>query len=212
MRPARFLLAFAAAAALLSCQAGHFARGSDAPIAGVWELLPAESAIWFIGIKNNSVAVPGSFAGIDGRLDVAKREAWVEVRVGTLHTGDPGRDENLRVHFFDAIGFPTARFAMTGAPGAEELPAVGAELSTTLSGTLLIHGSEFPLSVPVRITRTTRDHIRVRNTVPVVLSVKDLGLDGALAVLKAVCGHEAVSGAVPIEIDVAFGPIRVGLP
>jgi len=47
----------------------------------------------------------------------------------------------------------------------------------------------------------------VRNTKPVVLSMKDLGMEQALAVLKAVCGHEAVSGAVPIEIDVVFTPI-----
>ena len=104
MRPARLLLALAAATALLSCQVGRNAFGSDAPIAGVWGLLPAESAIWFIGIKNDAVAVPGAFGGIEGRFDVAKREASVEVSVGSLRTGDPGRDENLRVHFFDAIG------------------------------------------------------------------------------------------------------------
>jgi hypothetical protein len=49
--------------------------------------------------------------------------------------------------------------------------------------------------------------VRVRNTRPVVLSAKDLGLEQSLAVLKAVCGHEALSGAVPIEIDVVFAPI-----
>jgi polyisoprenoid-binding protein YceI len=169
--------------------------------------VPAESAIWFVGIKNNAIVVPGSFTGMEGGFDASKREAWLEVRVGTLDTGNPERDENLRVHFFDSVNFPAARFAVTGIPGAAELPAVGSDLSTTLAGKLLIHGSEFPLTVPVRITRAASDRIRVRNTRPVVLSVKDLGMEQALAVLKAVCGHEAVSGAVPLEIDVVFAPI-----
>ena len=103
--------------------------------------------------------------------------------------------------------FPAARFALKGIPSAEELPAVGASLSTTLSGTLLLHGAEHPLAVPVRVTREAAGRIRVRNSKPVVLSVKDLGMEQPLAVLKAVCGHESVSGAVPIEIDVLFTPI-----
>jgi len=195
------------AATLLSCQGGVFGSGASPSVSGVWLLVPAESAISFVGIKNNAVAVPGSFTGIDGGFDVAKSEGWVEVRVGTLDTGNPERDENLRVHFFDAVKFPAARFAMTGIPSAAALPAFGSELSATLAGKLMIHGAEFPLTVPVRVTRTASNHIRVRNTKPVVLSMKDLGLDQALAVLKAVCGHEALSAAIPIEIDVAFAPI-----
>lgn len=196
-----------AAAALLSCQGGVFGGGASKPVSGVWLLVPAESSIWFVGIKNNAVGVPGSFSGLDGGFDVAKGEGWVEVRVASLATGDPGRDENLRVHFFDAVNFPAARFAVTGLPGAAELPAVGASLSTTLSGKLMLHGAEHPLAVPVRVTREAAGRIRVRNTKPVVLSMKDLGMEQALAVLKAVCGHEALSGAVPIEIDVVFTPI-----
>ena len=61
--------------------------------------------------------------------------------------------------------------------------------------------------MPVRITREAAGRIRVRNSKPVVLSAKDLGMEQPLAVLKAVCGHESVSGAVPIEIDVLFTPI-----
>ena len=206
MTRARLVLALAAAA-LLSCQGGMFGAGASAPVSGVWLLVPAESSLWFVGIKNNAVGVLGSFTGMEGGFDVAKREGWLEVRVATLATGDPARDENLRVHFFDALSFPAARFSLTGIPSAAELPAVGASLSTTLEGKLLLHGAEHPLAIPVRVTRETTGRIRVRNSKPVVLSMKDLGMEQALAVLKAVCGHESVSGAVPIELDVVFTPI-----
>lgn len=202
----RFALALAAAT-LVSCQASGFGGGATPPVTGVWLLVPSESSLWFVGIKNNAVAVPGSFTGMEGGFDVAKREGWLEVRVATLATGDASRDENLRVHFFDSLQFPAARFALTGIPSAAELPAVGASLSTTLSGTLLLHGAQHPLAVPVRVTREAAGRIRVRNSKPVVLSMKELGMEQPLAVLKAVCGHESVSGAVPIEIDVLFTPI-----
>ena len=206
MKLARIALAFAAAA-LLSCQGGAFGGGSTESVRGVWLLVPAESSIWFVGIKNNAVAVPGSFTGLEGGIDVAKSEAWVEVRVATLGTGDEKRDENLRTHFFDAVNYPVARFAATGIPHADALPPIGADLTTTLTGKLTIRGKEFPLELPVRVTHLSANRLRVRNVKPLVLSAKDLGLEQALAVLKAVCGHEALSGAVPVEIDVVFTPI-----
>ena len=195
------------AAALLSCQGSMLGGGAGAPVNGVWLLVPAQSSLWFVGIKNNAVAVPGSFSGMEGGFDVGKREAWVEVRVATLGTGDPARDENIRVHFFDALQFPVARFSLTGIPSGAELPAVGASSAVTLAGKLQIHGGEFPLQIPVRVTREAADRIRVRNAKPVVLSAKDIGMEQPLAVLKAVCGHESLSGAVPIEFDVLFSPI-----
>lgn len=204
MRLARAALAFAAAA-FLSCQGGAFGGGAAQGVRGVWLLVPAESAIWFVGIKNNAVAVPGSFSGMEGGFDVDKSEAWVEVRVATLNTGDAARDDNLRLHFFDSVNFPAARFAVTGIPRADALPPVGGDLTTTLAGKLTLHGKEVPLELPVRVTHLAPNRIRVRNVKPLVLSVKDLGLEQALAVLKAVCGHESVSGAVPVEIDVVFG-------
>ena len=206
MKFGRFALALAAAA-LFSCHGGPFGPNPDRPVSGVWLLVPAESSLYFVGIKNNAIAVPGSFSGLEGGFDVSKSEAWLEVRVGTVNTGNPERDENIRSHFFDSLNFPAARFAMTGIPSAAKLPAFGASLDTTLVGRLMIKGVEYPLDVPVRITRAAADRMRVRNTKPVVLSAKDLGLEKALAVLKAVCGHESVSGVVPIEIDVVFAPI-----
>jgi hypothetical protein len=47
----------------------------------------------------------------------------------------------------------------------------------------------------------------VRNEAPVVLSAHDLGMDAQLAALKAVCGHESLSGAIPIDLDLAFAPV-----
>ena len=40
-----------------------------------------------------------------------------------------------------------------------------------------------------------------------MLSAHDLGMDAQLAALKAVCGHQSLSAAVPVEFDVSFAPL-----
>lgn len=182
---------------------GCISRGPEESAAEL-ALQAAESRISFIGIKNNAIAVPGSFAGLSGGLDAAKRRAWVEVPLGRLLTGDPERDKNISVHFFNAPDFPTARFSVESVDGAEELPLVGERVELVAKGVLEIHGARVALDVPVRLTREGQQRIRVQSTGPLVLTAEQLGLSEQHEILKAVCGHKALSAAVPLELDLVF--------
>ena len=168
------------------------------------ELNASESRIHFIGIKNNAVAVPGTFVGLSGSLDVEKRTAWVKIPVGLLTTGKEERDLNIRTHYFNAEKFPLARFTIENVTGAEELPPVGGSVEVVAHGVLAIQHSRIELDVPVRITREAHERLRVRNTEPLVLTAEQLGLEAQYKVLMAVCGHAALSGAVPVELDLLF--------
>lgn len=190
------------AALLVACNG--LGRDAAAPLSGAYALVPAESAIHFVGIKNNAVAVPGAFADLSGRFDAEARTADVAVGIASLGTGDPARDANITAHFFEVAKFPAARFRVTGLPAAAELPAPGASAVVQIAGTLELHGASLPLRLPVRVAREGADRLRVRNAAPLVLTAKDLGMEAQLAVLKAVCGHEALSGAVPVELDLLF--------
>ncbi len=167
-------------------------------------LQPSESRISFIGIKNNSIAVPGSFSSLRGGLDINGRRAWVEVTLDLLSTGDPERDQNISVHYFNTREFPLARFEVDAVSGSEALPAVGGSVEVVASGALEIHGSRIEFAVPVRLTREAAQRVRVRNTKPLVLTAEQLGLVQQHAILKAVCGHEALSAVVPIDLDLVF--------
>ena len=57
---------------------------------------------------------------------------------------------------------------------------------------------------PARLTRQTLGRIRVQTLSPVVLTKDQLQLGKAFEVLQAVCGHKALSGAVPIQFDLVF--------
>ena len=174
--------------------------------AGSWKLVPAESTLHFVGIKNDAVGVVGSFADLDGAFDPDKRSGWIEVKVGSAKTGDPARDANITTHFFEVGKFPVARFEVSGLPPAGALPAAGTSAPLGLAGTLALHGGSMPLKIAAVVSRDAGGHLHVRNANPVVLSVQDLGMAAQLAALKAVCGHQSLSGAVPVEFDVSFAP------
>lgn len=206
----RALAASAAAAlvlAALACESPWL--GFHSEVTGTWRLVPAESAIHFVGIKNDAVGVPGSFSSLEGAFDSAKRTGWIEVKLGSAETGNSARDENIRTTFFEAAKFPVARFDVAGLPAPEALPAPGMSTKLELNGKLALHGATLALKIPAQVSRDAQNHFHVRNTVPVVLTTKDLGMDAQLAALKAVCGHESLSGAVPVDLDVAFAPVAV---
>jgi len=185
----------AATAALLA--AALFARAASA---GDWKLVPAESAVHFIGIKNDAVGVVGSFTALDGAFDPDKGTGWIEVKLANTSTGDPARDTNITTHFFEVAKFPIARFEVIGLPPIDKL----VDSDVELTGRLTLHGANLPLKIAAHVSRDPRGHLHAHNAKPVVLSAHDLGMDEQLAALKAVCGHQSLSGAVPVEFDVSF--------
>ena len=196
-----------AAAAALACATPWL--GFHSEVSGTWRLVPAESAIHFVGIKNDAVGVPGSFSSLEGAFDSAKRSGFVEVKLGSAETGNATRDDNIRSAFFQVAQFPVARFEVAGLPAADTLPAPGASARVDLSGTLSLHGVSAALKIPATVFRDAQNHFHVRNAAPVVLTAKDFGMDAQLAALKALCGHESLSGAIPVDLDLAFAPVTV---
>ncbi len=172
--------------------------------AGELRLDPAESTIFFIGVKNDLVAVPGSFTGLAGAMDPEKGTGWVEVAVSTLATGDEERDSNILTHFFEATRFPLARFELENVD-PELLPPAGGSRSLTVTGTLELHGSQFTLPVPIRVSREASG-FRVQSSGPLLINAADFGMERQIQVLKAVCGHETLSATIPIQVDLLFVP------
>jgi len=169
-----------------------------------FQLVASESAIYFVGIKNNAVAVPGSFSALSGKIDVVQEAGFVQVGIGTLATGDPARDKSIVDHLFGGSEYPVARFDIESQSGSNQLPAVGGSVDLEVSGVLSLRGIQTALSVSTRLTRVAENRLHVRNLGPFVLTKSQLGLEQAFDVLQAVCGHQALSGAVPIELDLVF--------
>jgi polyisoprenoid-binding protein YceI len=194
-----------AVSASAACWAPIGMRGEDPE---TLLLVASESRIHFIGIKNNAVAVPGSFAGLTGALDVVGHRGWVEIEIASLATGDEKRDQTMVKHLFGGAEYPLARFAIKDASGATELPVPGSSVELQVTGLLSLRGIETPLELDVRLTREGADRVRVQTLGPLVLTQSQLQLEGFFELLKAVCGHEALSGAVPVQLDLVFAAER----
>lgn len=167
-------------------------------------LVPTESTIWFIGTKNNAVAVPGWFTGLQGQIDRVHETGWVEVTVGTLDTGDEARNQSIVTHLFGGADHPTARLDIQGEAGATRLPDVGENVEIQVKGTLSVRGEKTPLTVRTRLTHEPGNRIRVTTLGPFILTKEQLKLEKAFDVLKAVCGHASLSGSVPVQVDLVF--------
>ncbi len=197
----RLLVGLAALIAFSACSSGARRGGQDPE---TLTLVGSESTIWFVGFKNNAVAVPGSFAALDGALDVVGHRGWIEVGIASIATGNAQRDQSIATHLFGGAEFPKARFAIKDALGATELPAIGESVELEVSGILTLRGVETVLTIPAGLTRESAGRIRVQTLAPVVLTAEQLQLGQAFQVLQTVCGHEALSRAVPVSFDLVF--------
>jgi polyisoprenoid-binding protein YceI len=87
--------------------------------AGTWKVDPAHSSVGF-EVKHLMIAtVRGRFTDFEGTLEAAEDDpsnsrAHGAVKVASIDTGDPQRDEHLRSpDFFDAERYPEIRFEST---------------------------------------------------------------------------------------------------
>jgi len=90
----------------------------EIPTAGEYAIDPAHTSVEFIGRHLMITKVRGRFADVSGTITVddepERSHVEVEIKVASIETGDPRRDDHLRSpDFFDAEKYPTITFRST---------------------------------------------------------------------------------------------------
>lgn len=101
---------------------------------GVWTVDSAGSSLTFAVTHMVVATVNGSFADLAGTLEIApggEATGSGAVRVASVDTGEPARDERLRSpDFFDAEGYPEIAFRITAVEARDgRPPKVAGELT-----------------------------------------------------------------------------------
>ena len=152
-------------------------RTRTAPLipTGTWRIDAAHSSVRF-SVKHMGIAnVRGKFSEFEGTLEMkeslADCRAFGTVKVASIDTGEPQRDDHLRsADFFNVEEFPEVRFDST------HVEAIDDE-SSRVVGNLTMHGvtREITLDVLIQGTDTdpwgntraaSRSSIRITNAPP----------------------------------------------
>jgi polyisoprenoid-binding protein YceI len=171
----------------------------DALTPGSWKVDASHSTVGFT-VRHMMVAkVRGHFPDFEAEITVDENKLLssvnATVQVGSITTGDEGRDGHLRgADFFEADTHPTLTFASTS------VATDGGDY--TLNGDLTIHGVTKPVSFDLEFEGVVQDPwggTRVGFTALTEISRKDFGLEWNAA-LEA--GGVVVGDKVKIQLDI----------
>jgi polyisoprenoid-binding protein YceI len=190
----RTILRRSLAASLLVLCAG---AGAD------WSLLPGDSSLGFVSVKNGRIVEGHQFTGLSGAVTAAGAELTIEL--ATVDTLIPIRDERMRELLFAVVDFPQATFRSAIDLAVVEALAVGESLHLDVAGELDLHGRVQPLNATVLVSRGAADRVTVATTRPVVISAEAFDLGAGIERLREIAGLEAITPMVPVTFTLGFG-------
>ena len=168
---------------------------------GTWNVDPVHSSVEF-RVKHLGIAtVKGSFREYEGHIevgeDIGSTRAYGKIKVASIDTGEPQRDDHLRsADFFDVENYPEITFESTSIEVIDE-----DEFHVT--GDFTLHGITQPITLHVEVTGTEQDpwgNTRVGLEAQGELNRSDYGMKFNQALGS---GNMLVSDKVRINIDIS---------
>ncbi|MDP3921059.1 MAG: YceI family protein [Candidatus Omnitrophota bacterium] len=157
-------------------------------------------------IRHFFARLEGAFRGFEGTIEHVPGESaqWAvdaTIRVASIHTKHPPRDEHLLSgEFFDEETFPAITFKSSGVEDA-------GEGNYRLKGLLTMHGVEKPVKLDMKYLGTDQDpwgNDRARFTATGVLKRSDFGIDWNVAWKN---GAWLLSEEVVVKLDIQALPV-----
>ena len=171
--------------------------------AGEWSLVPAESLVSFVSVKNNAVAEAHRFTELSGRVS-NQGKVEITIKLASVDTGIEIRDQRMRDLLFEVATFPAADLTLdVDAAQVRALPVGGQSLQKA-SATLSLHGQSTTLPIEARITRTSDTRWLVTSERPAIVTATNFELINGVEELRKVAGLQAIASAVPVTFTLAF--------
>jgi polyisoprenoid-binding protein YceI len=163
--------------------------------------------ISFVHVKNGTIEVPATMAGVTGELDFASgadAAGELTIDVGTWASGDAGRDSNVRNYFFKATEHTSATFTLDSLENLPEKPLLpGTEAMAVAKGTLTTYTGSAPVEANIKLTRTDAGYT-VQSTENFTVSIAALSFGENLAELIRICAHESIDDSVSVGVNLTL--------
>jgi len=167
-----------------------------------WRLVPQDSVISFVSVKNATIFEAHGFARMSGKVD-AQGLAELLIELDSVSTGIDIRDTRMREMLFETKRYPVARFTATVDPALLARPSAQ---RVPLDGILSLHGIEARMSVDVKIEPLPAGRILVYTNGPVMVRMHGFGLMEGLERLRSVVGLQSIGSMVPVHAVLVFAP------
>ena len=187
------------AAFVLSGCGGDAGRRSDA----AWFLDPAESSINFITAKNGDVVESNRFGAINGSITRAGH-ALIEIQAASVDTQLDTRDERVRSYIFNIEEYPL--IAIEADVDLEEFRQLetGESQLAELQMAVNAAGRTNTLFATVRVTRAARDTVLITTIDPVLVDMRDFGMEDGLETLVNLAGLKSITPVTPVSVFLVF--------
>ena len=166
-----------------------------------YALVPDESAIRFISVKNAAIAEVHHFKTLRGGVDSGKVE--IRVPLVDVETMIPIRNERMQKMLFETDLYPRAVLSSQLDMAPIMALANGDSLEMNVDISLDLHGVTQSLQAPVRVARLGKE-IHVTTDTPLILNVADFNLAEGVERLKTVAALNNISTAVPVMAHLVF--------
>ncbi|MDP3847395.1 MAG: YceI family protein [Pseudomonas sp.] len=173
------------------------------PAQAAWQLDKESSRLSYTTTKQTDVAEVNRFRSLAGSVDDAGK-VQVLVRMESVDSGIPLRDERLRKQLFDVEQFALAQIDAQLDIAPLLTLAAGAQLELRLPLTVNLHGHSHSYNSELLVTRLDDRRFQVVSLAPLVLSAADFGLTPGVETLRKLAGLKSISLAVPVSAVLIF--------
>lgn len=176
---------------------------SEDKSAETWTLVPDQSGMTYITVKNSELAEINTFREISGSV-TPDGAATFTIDLGSVDTANETRDGRMKSVLFETGTFPQAIVTTKLDMAAFEALAIGESETVLLDMTIDLHGVKVSQDAYVLATRLGTDKVVVANKAPIILHAEDFGFMDGLAKLQALAGLDAITPVVPVTVSLTF--------
>ncbi|MEE2526917.1 YceI family protein [Hyphobacterium sp. HN65] len=188
---------FFVALALVACS-------QPAPVqSGDWQIRASLSDVSFVSVKNGNVVEVSRFERFRGGIS---ETGAIQLTIMTESVETYVDDRNFRLQdiFFLTPEFPQITVSAQVDPVAFDDLTTGEPMTMTLPLAVAFSGEVREAWADIRITRLAENRVSVTSIEPVLVDIRDFGLDERLDALRASVNLNSITPVIPVSVHLVL--------